>query len=182
MGIKKSMAKFGSRFMFEYSLEMMRPQIIAGLRKFLSPISSDDMAGMVEEVRFPSMEGVNFAAIGDNIEYMKAITPLRLLELLADTRPDLVKVIQDCGKSGAEYIVQLRLHLLENIKHPEKELSESTDYGQVEEKMVKASCDQCGKSFAIPETKASSTVECPFCQAGEETKEESPEESGEESQ
>ncbi len=57
MGINKKavkkIAKFGNRFMFEYSIELMRDQIIAALRKFLSPIGTDDIAGMVNEMKSP---------------------------------------------------------------------------------------------------------------------------------
>lgn len=160
--MKRRLGKLGSRFAFEFFVEAMHDQIIEGLRKYLDGIQPDDIPGMVRKGHFPPPEKLDFTTLGDNIEHLEKISLVRLMEFLAEARPDLATAIQDRGMPGAKYIAKLRLHLLDQIKHPEKELAKSIDY-KPEEKMKLATCDNCGKSWPIPETEASSLDKCPFC-------------------
>lgn len=163
MAIKKSLGKFGSRFAFEFFLETMHDSMIQGLKKYLSPIKAEDIPAMIREGSFPPMENLDLSAVGDNVEHIEKISLLRLVEFIAEARPDLVTAIQDMGDAGAEYLVKLRLHILNRIKHAEF---------KPEEAMVMAQCDVCGKKWPVPKEKASSIKECPFCHAGGEEKQE----------
>lgn len=165
--MKRRLGKFGGRFAFEFFIETMHGQIVKGLRKYLAGIQPDDIPGMVSEGRFPPLEKVDFSAVSDNAEHFEKISLVRLMEFVAEARPDLATAIQDRGMPGARYIAKLRLHLLDQLKHPEKALAKSTEY-QPKGEMKLATCDKCGKSFPIPEAEASSIVECPFCHAGNE--------------
>jgi len=165
--MRRRLGKFGSRWAFEFFIETMHGQIVKGLRKYLAGIQPDDIPGMVRKSHFPPLEKVDFTAVSDNIEHFEKVSLVRLMELVAEARPDLATAIQDRGMDGAKYTAKLRLHLLDQLKHPEKELAKSTEY-EPEEKMKRATCDKCGKSWPIPEAEASSIVECPFCHAGNE--------------
>jgi len=122
---------------------------------------------MVSEGRFPPLEKLDLTAVSDNAENFERISLVRLMEFVAEARPDLATAIQDMGMPGAEYLAKLRLCLIEQVKHPEKALAKSTDY-KSKEKMKLATCDKCGKSWPVPEDKAASIEECPFCHAGKE--------------
>lgn len=162
MAIKKSLSKFGSRFAFEFFIETMHERIVEALRKYLRRLEPKDIPAMVSEGRFPLLEKLDFTAVSGNAEHFEKISLLRLTEFIAEARPDLAAAIQDMGMPGAEYLAKLRLRLIELVKYPEKALAKSTDY-KSEEKMKLATCDQCGKSFPIPEAEASSIDKCPFC-------------------
>lgn len=164
MAVKKRLGKLGSRFAFEFFVEMMHEQIVKALRKYLRGIAPKDMTAMVSEGRFPPLEKLDLTAVSDNAEHFEKISLVRLMEFIAEARPDLATAIQDMGMPGAEYLAKLRLHLIDLVKHPEKELAKSTDY-KSEEKMKLATCDKCHKSWPVPEDKASSIEECPFCKA-----------------
>jgi len=165
--LKRRAKKFGSRFAFEFFVEVMHDQIVKALQKYLSSIQPEDIRSMVRKGRFPPLEKLDFTALGDNIEHLEKISLVRLMEFIAEARPDLATAIQDMGMPGARYIAKLRLHLLDQIKHPEKELAKSIEY-KAKEEMALATCDKCGKSWPVPKDKAASIKECPFCHAGKE--------------
>jgi len=160
--MKRRLGKFGSRFAFEFFIETMHDQIVKGLRKYLAGIQPDDIPGMVKKSRFPPLEKLDFTAVSDNVEHFEKVSLVRLMELVAEARPDLATAIQDRGMPGAKYIAALRLHLLDQLKHPEKALAKSIEY-EAKEKMALATCDKCGKSWPVPKDKASSIDKCPFC-------------------
>jgi len=164
MAIKARLVKAGSSFAFWFFVEMMHDQIIKGLREYLASMHPGDVPEMVRKGEFPSMEHLDFSAVGDYAEHLEKIPLVTLVEYLAEARPDLVKAIEKMGMQGAEYLVNLRLHLLGLVKHPQKALGESTGYKPKEE-MVQATCDQCGKSWAVPKSEAECIKECPFCHA-----------------
>lgn len=162
MAVKKRLGKLGSRFAFEFFVEMMHEQIVKALKKYLRGTEPKDIPAMVSEGRFPPMEKLDLTAMSENAEHFEKISLVRLMEFMAEARPDLASAIQDIGMPGAEYMAKLRLHLIELVKHPEKKLAKSTDY-KSEEKMKLATCDNCGKSWPLPEAEASSIDKCPFC-------------------
>ena len=160
--LKKRLGKFGSRLAFEFFIETMHDQIVEGLKKYLVRIQPDDIPGMVSEVRFPPLEKLDLSAVSDNAEHFEKISLVRLVEFIAEARPDLAAAIQNMGMPGAEYLAKLRLHLIELVKHPEKALAKSTEY-EAKGEMKLATCDNCHKSWPVPEAEASSIKECPFC-------------------
>lgn len=162
MTIQKRLGDFGSRFAFEFFVELMHDGIINGLRKYLSEYSPQDIQAMVRENRFPPLEHLGFSMAGDHVKHLERISLVRLVEYLAEARPDLASAIQDMGRPGAEYLARVHQHILGLIKHPEKPLAETTAY-EPKEKMKLATCDQCGKSWPIPEDEAAAIKECPFC-------------------
>jgi len=162
VAVKKRLGKFGGRFAFEFFVEMMHEQIVKALRKYLRGLEPKDIPAMVSEGRFPPLEKLDLTAVSDNAEHFEKISLVRLMEFVAEARPDLAAAIQDRGMPGAKYIAKLRLHLLDQLKHPEKALAKSTEY-EAKGKMKLATCDNCHKSWPVPEAEASSIKECPFC-------------------
>jgi len=166
--VPRQLGKFGSRSAFEFFLETMHEPIIQGLRKYLSGIRAEDIPTMVRAGKFPAIEHLNLSAVGDNIEHIEKISLVRLVEFIAEARPDLVAAIQDMGEPGAEYLAKLRQHILGRVKSSEFKKEEDT---------VLAHCDECGKKWPVKKAEAASIRKCPFCGAGdEEEKKEAPSE------
>lgn len=163
MALKKSLGRFGSRYAFEFALEVMRPQIVKSLQKYLSSITPEKIGLMIEQGELPPLEHLDFSAVGDNVQHLKRISTIRLMEYLAEARPDLAGIIQDKGIQGAEYMVKLRRHLLDLVERPAKPLAESTDYGTLPEEMALSTCDKCKNSWPVEKGKAQSIDKCPFC-------------------
>jgi len=163
VAIKKRLVKAGSSFAFWFFVEMMHDEIVKSLRKYLASIQPEDIPRMVRKGEFPPVGDIDFSSVSDYSGHLEKIPLVTLVEHLAEARPDLVKAVQDLDKRGAEYLAKLRLHLLDLVKHPEKPLAESTKYEPKEEELVRATCDQCGKSWPVPKDEASSIDKCPFC-------------------
>jgi len=169
MSITKGFAKFGSRFAFEFFLETMHGPMIEGLRQYLSSISVEDIPAMVRNEKFPSIDKLDFSFIGENIQHIERISLLRMVEFIAEARPDLMGVIQNLGGEGAAYMAKLRQYLLDHVK--------SIEF-KPEGDMVLATCDECKRQWPVPREKAESINECPFCHHKADEKKE-PEESEE---
>ena len=162
------MKEFGSTLAFEFYLKTIHGAIIEGFRKCLSSIQPEDIRAMVEEGRFPPLEHLDFSAVSDNTEHLERITTDRLIDFIAEARPDLITAIQDMGIQGGKYIIKLRLHILGLLKHAEFKL---------EENVVLAHCDKCGNKWPVKKEEASSITKCPFCGTGEDEIKEPPTES-----
>jgi len=145
----------------------MHSAIIEGFRKYLSQIQPEDIHAMVREGRFPPLEHLDLSAVSENTEHLERITPSRLIDYIAEARPDLIIAIQDMGVQGGEYIIKLRLHILGLLKHAEFKL---------EENVVLAHCDKCDKKWPVNKDEAESITKCPFCGAGGEDAKEAPSE------
>ena len=172
MAIQKNIVKFGSRFAFEFFLETMHPTIIAGVKKYLSSIRTEDIPAMVRKGNFPPLKHLVFSGLGDSVEHIEKISLMRLVEFIAEARPDLIEEIQKMGKAGAEYLVKLRAHLIAKIQQP----VEGKEF-EVQEDMVMAHCDQCDKKWPVKKEEAAAVTKCPFCgKGGEEGEETAPEE------
>lgn len=159
--VRKRLTKIGSRFAFEFYLGVMHEQILSALRGYLASTKPEDIRRMVKKGEFPRLS-VDASLLGDNVEDLQRVSAVRLMEYLAEARPDLAQAIQDMGAKGADYMAKLRLHLLELVAHPEKPLAESTEY-ETKQDMVLATCDKCGKRFPVPREEAHSIDKCPFC-------------------
>jgi len=169
MTIKKSLGKFGSRFAFEFFLETMRGAMVRGVQKYLSHISAEDIPAMVRESKFPPLEHIDFSAVSGNADNLQKISLVRLVDLIAEARPDLTAAIQKTGNAGAAYMAQLRAHILSKLHRPVA----GTEF-KLEEGTVLAHCDKCDKRWPVKKDEASSIIKCPFCSAGEDEKKEPP--------
>jgi len=154
-GVGQQLKKIGSRFAFEFFLEIWKPRIIETLREWLSGVSVEDLRKVVSEDKFPDTGSLNLSAVTPYAEYLEKISVERVLEdYLAPARPDLVQELQEMGMQGATWLVKFRLHLLEQVKRAGEEVK--TD-------LVQATCDACGKSWPVPRAEFDSIEECPFC-------------------
>lgn len=164
----EKLKKSGGRFAFEFFLEVWKDGLVEILKKWLSGITVNDIGKMVKKGKFPSTRELNLSALRPYIEHLERISVERMLEdFLVLARPDLVKAIVEMDMPGAQWLVNLRLYLLDQVR-----------CAGVEEKqdIVQASCDNCGKSWPVLRSEANSIKECPFCHTGkdEPSKEDTP--------
>ncbi|MBU1067188.1 hypothetical protein KKE60_05345 [Patescibacteria group bacterium] len=163
--ISRQLSKFGNRFAFEFFLETAHDAIVQGLERYLNDITPEKIRDMVRNGEFPSIKHLNLAAVGDNLEHIEKISLVRLVEFIGEARPDLVTAIQDMGEEGVAYLVKLRQHILDRLKNTEFKL---------EQGMVLAHCEECGKKWPIKKEEAGSIKKCPFCGDGGEENPETP--------
>lgn len=159
----KALKKAGGRFAFEFFLEVWHDELINIFRKYLEPMSPEDIPSAIRKKKFPVFSPSDFAKIHDFSEHLEKITVIRLMEFIAEARPDLAKAIQDHGMAGAKYMVLMREHLLDLVKHPEKAMALSSGHKTKEEDIVQATCDACGQSFPVAREDFDKIDKCPFC-------------------
>jgi len=167
MAVKESLRKFGSRFAFEFFLETMHDSVIKGLKKYLSSTRAEDIPSMVRKSRYPSVKHIDSSVVSDNVEHIEKISLLRLMEFIAEARPDLAMEIQNMGDAGAKYLAKLRIHFLDKLRQ-----SAGGEEFKPGEDMVLAHCDKCGKKWPVKREKGAAITKCPFCgTVGDEEKE-----------
>ena len=164
-GMVQQVKKVGSRFAFEFFLEVWKEKLVEMLRKWLSSVTVEDLQKMVKRGKFPDPAGLNFGAVQDYIEYLEKMSTERLFEeYIAPARPDLAEAIQEMSMPGAQWLVKLRQHLLDQVRKVAK---------PVKQDIVQAKCDACGKSWPVPRDEFDKIESCPFCghKQGEEVSE-----------
>ena len=167
-----SLKKIGSRFAFEYFLEVWKPRLIEAVKKWLAHYTVEDMLKMVARGRFPDTSKFDFSPAAEYVQYIEKIPIDRLVEdFLMPARPDLIEALQEMGMPGAKWLVKLRVHLLDKIKQGGK-----TEAAIPKEDIVMAACDVCGKSWPVGRSESEDIKVCPFCGAGGEDAKEAPSE------
>ncbi len=148
--------------MFELALEYAHDDIVKGLTEYLAGYTLEQLKQMVKEGKFPALPVEGFDTASRYAGYLENISAIRLMDTVLEARPDVAEAIVSMGEEGAEYIVKLRTHLLDMVRHPEKALTQS---GPVIKRtdLVKAVCDSCGKSWPVARAEASKITVCPFC-------------------
>ena len=173
VGIGEQFKKVGSRFAFEFFLEVWQPKLVEMLRKWLLSVTIEDLNRMVKRGKFPDTTGLNLGAVQEYYQYLEKISTERLFEeYIAPARPDLAQAIQELGMPGAQWLVKLRQHLLYDTKSFTK---------PVKQDLVQATCDNCRKSWPVPRDEFDKIESCPFCghKQGEDVKTEPAEEAPE---
>jgi len=165
-----SLKKIGSRFAFEYFLEVWKPRLIEAVKKWLAHYTVEDMLKMVARGRFPDTSKFDFSPAAEYVQYIEKIPIDRLVEdFLMPARPDLIEALQEMGMPGAKWLVKLRVHLLDKIKQGGK-----TEAATPKEDIVMAACDVCGKSWPVGRSESEDIKVCPFCGGGREKAPEPP--------
>jgi hypothetical protein len=157
--------KFANRFIFELYLVNAHNEIIEGLQKWLLPFTTDDIRKMIETETYPPLQPAEFAAATPYAEFLEHIDEQRLLEAIAEARPDIMKVIEEMGYQGVLYILKLRAYMLECVKDPSKAQASPAPALQ-EEELVKAVCEECGRSWPVKKEEFAKITVCPFCGKG----------------
>lgn len=159
-GVVDDLKKIGSRFAFEYFLEVWKDRLIALLRNWLSKYTVDDIKRMVRRSKFPDTNDLNLISLRPHLEHLEKISTERLFEdYVAPARPDLAQTIQEMGMPGARWLVELREYLFTQIRG-----SGSTE----KRDLVTATCDNCHKSWPVARAEFASIKECPFCGHGKD--------------
>ena len=172
-GMLNQFKKAGSRFAFEFFLEVWKEKLVEMLRKWLSSVTVEDLQKMVKRGKFPDTQGLDFSGVKDYTEYVEKISTERLFEeYIAPARPDLAKAIQEMGMPGAQWLVKLRGHLLSQVKGPGVLSTEENQVSPTKEDIVQALCDVCDRSWPVPRDEFDKIESCPFCghKQGEEVK------------
>lgn len=156
--IAEHFKKISSRFMFEMGLEWFHDQIMEGVRKWLGQYSPEDIRRMVRQRQFPSVPTHYFEQVSGWSQYLEKISVIRLMEMIAEARPELAAAIEEMGMEGAEYMVLLREQFLAWAKDP----SQAPVVGEKVD-MVKAVCDACGQSWPVKRADFEKIEKCPFC-------------------
>lgn len=162
-----SLKRAGNKFLFELALEYSHDKIIAGLREYLSGYTLNQLKQMVKSGRFPVLPPEGFQEANGYAEFLKNISAERLMETLLEASPEAANVIMDMGEEGAVYIVKLRAHLLGLVLYPEKAMSQQGAVIKSAD-LVKATCDNCGKSWPVARTEVAKIALCPFCGKGKD--------------
>jgi len=154
-GVVQQVKKVGSRFAFEFFLEVWKEKLVEMLVKWLSSVTVEDLKKMVKKGKFPDTAGLNFSGVREYYEYLEKMSTERLFEeYIAPARPDLAQAIQGMGMPGAQWLVKLRQHLLDQVRKVAK---------PVKQDIVQAKCDACGKSWPVPRDEFDKIKSCPFC-------------------
>lgn len=162
--VMASLKKIGSRFAFEYFLEVWKPKLIDALRHWLARYTADDIRKMVTRGRFPDTSKLDFSPAAEYVQYIEKISLERLVEdFLAPARPDLIEDLQEMGMPAAKWLAKLRLHILDKIKQGAK-----TETATPKEGIVMANCDACGKSWPVARAEFDKISSCPFCGSGKD--------------
>lgn len=162
-GMLQQFKKVGSRFAFEFFLEVWKDKLVAMLKDWLSSYTVEDVQKMVKRGKFPDTESLDFSGLKDYTEYLEKISTERLFEdFIAPARPDIAQAIQEMGMPGAQWLVKLRTQLWNKVIGT----GEGTSSPAVKEDLVQATCDVCKKSWPVPRSEFESIKECPFCGAG----------------
>ena len=172
-GMLNQFKKVGSRFAFEFFLEVWQEKLVEMLRKWLSSVTIEDIQKMVKRGKFPDTAGLNFGGVHEYVEYLEKISTERLFEdYIAPARPDLAQAIQEMGMPGAQWLVKLRDHLMKQAKGSGILSTEETQVSPMKEDIVQALCDVCDKSWPVPRDEFDKIESCPFCghKQGEEVK------------
>ena len=154
-GIGQALKKVGSRFAFEFFLEVWQPKLVEMLRKWLSHVTIEELQKMVKRGKFPDTASLNFGGVQEYVEYLEKVSTERLFEdYILPARPDLAQTIQELGMPGAQWLVKLRQHLLDHVKGFVK---------PVKKDLVQATCDNCHKNWPVPRGEFDKIESCPFC-------------------
>ncbi|MFH1763651.1 MAG: hypothetical protein ABIF09_05600 [Gemmatimonadota bacterium] len=83
------------------------------------------------------------------------------MEFIAEAAPTLAQAIMDEAEAGANWMVMLRAHMLEQVLSFNAEKEERVE-------PVTLGCDACGKKWPVPADQVDSVESCPFCGHGKD--------------
>lgn len=165
-GIKEEFKKIGSRFMFEFFLEVFHDRLIEAFREFLAGYTPERIKEMVVKGEFPYIPPDNLVSVKGYEQYLERIKPERFADALQEARPDLAQALEEMDMEGGLYIIKLCDHYLNLIAHPEK--AEPKLLEGLPKEMMEAVCEECGKSWPVIREEFSNIKECPFCHIGKD--------------
>lgn len=157
--VKEKLKKFGGSFFIELYIEVVKPKIISALHEWLERYTVGQIRSMVRRHQFPDVRAVPFAAVKDYLEYIEEIEAEEAFkELLIPARPDIAEVLLEIPNDrGIKWFTELREYLLEKVR---------SSGAEVKPDIVRATCDNCGKSWPVPRAEFDSIESCPFCGHG----------------
>lgn len=163
---KRNAALAGKDYLTELVLEYERDVILTKIARFFKEYTAEDIAKHIAEANLiPPPEALIDWLKGYKSQvarYSLKDMAERLLEWLAEVRPDIVRVLMSSDEAGAMWLTAeaqvIRNGVLEGkseVKEPEKKIE-----------FTRASCEKCGEIWLVSKEKADKITRCPFC--GEE--------------
>lgn len=164
--------RLGSRFFFEWFLEIFHERLIEQFKEYLAGYTPETIREMVLQKRYPYFEPQVFRSLRGFEEYLEKVKSKRIFEAIAEARPDLAEALYDMGdpkeppeqKPGLLWIISFRKHFLQRCRGA-GEGPEAV--GDLLEKprpeMVTATCESCNRSWPVPKEEFDNITECPFC-------------------
>ena len=162
--IAKKFKGVANQFLFNLAVEQFHPQIIKEFRKWLKPLTPEEIQGMIKNGTFPKLEPKWFDNISGYRQYILKIKYTQMLEYIGEAAaPEIVQAIMGCGVDGQLWLRKLYVYLLECVDHPEKIIPEVPKIEEVTEKMVQVECQSCHKTWPAKELEVALIKKCPYC-------------------
>jgi hypothetical protein len=162
--IAKKFKGAANQFLFNLAVEQFHPQIIKEFRKWLKPITKQEIQGMIKNGTFPKLEPKWFDNISGYRQYILKIKYTQMLEYIGEAAsPEIVQAIMDYGQDGQLWLRKLYVYLLECVDHPEKLIPETPKVEEVMEKMVQVECQSCHKTWPAKQSEVALIKKCPYC-------------------
>lgn len=162
MGNGDKLKAAGKELLLDVYTEFYQDEIIDKLRKFLMPVTPENLKQMVAEGKAPPVPSEAVEQLTGYEDYLEKLKPEEIFQWLLKARPDLAEALVSLGDEGAEYVVKLQGFIVDSIKKPEGVPKP--------ESMVQLHCDSCGADWPLPKNLAEQVQVCPFCGVGREEK------------
>ena len=146
---------------FYIMLRMNRGKMIKGFRDYLCERPLDEMKEMIKKGEIPPFQADWIATAAEFKDGIKSIKFQMVWEFVAEASPELAEYINSLGHDGGMYLAKMWSTFLDYLDHPEKIPLTAKNTTS----MIKLTCDQCHKSWPVPEDQADKVDKCPFCGA-----------------
>lgn len=146
-------------------LALNQDEFIAKLHRILAPLSPDSLRQLVAEGKALPLHEATIESLRGYEDYIGRLMPEELFEWVNKARPDLASTLMSLGDSGAEYMVYLKVYLIDCIKAPAPEPGKPELPAPQENKpqLYNCVCDSCGKSKQVTKEEFDAMEVCPFC-------------------
>ena len=173
--LKGTVGETGKAIAVEMYLEMYHGEFINNFRKALMHIKVEDVPLYIYGKKpLPIPPNVWSYAKGFE-KQIERIKIERILEWIAEARPEIAKAIMAEGSVGYLYLRELKKSIIQAVENapPLTEVQQQQmdqALGQKPEEkstenipMTEVTCDACGYKFTIPTSEKHNIKECPSC-------------------
>lgn len=184
--IKGDVFKFGRGLGLHMFIVFFEDTIVQGFKQYLGQFDVEAIrAHVAAEMPLP-MHPNAFSELKGLENELGKIEPGLIFEFLAKARPDLAEALEQMGDVGAEYIVALKQHIIENVRNapssPEpaptsavsapstkeakavsEEVTSPPAPAPISAPLKRCTCEDCGQSWEMTEESIAHLQACPFC-------------------
>lgn len=185
-------ARMAKGIMVEYFIDINHDEIVARLKAVLMFVRPKDVKRYIEEKEALPIPPAVFKYLAGFEDWIKGLEPERLFAFIQEASPEIAAAIMEMGDAGAEYMVQFKQFILDNVKAlsgkedipdtveeiiqeraPKQEPLKAKFAGDTkdipsqprtpEKKLV--TCEECKESWEATPEEVLALTECPFCHA-----------------